>query len=781
MRGTNHKKKHKVWNIATMVLIAALVVLTVPSPQGQNTYALAQQEENSAETEASAETPVQGEQDGEGTETQIPEEDAGEEKETPDDVQSPAENDTPVLPEASQIPLPSPSASTIPQEGEEVLLEQTEELLADAFSIVTNGLDTNEAMVDNFADLKTVLENDTLYAGIDTIYLNGTITYVAGGILIGSNRKNVTIVGHPKGEDGVRNQINDIAGGIGNVIRPRVAGTSITVKDAVINGKNYYGPVMAEDAYPSTIIYDNVTYKGPQIVFNRRGLVRFLNSDVTIMATGGDEPQEVGEIAQLEIGGVTTIKKTDGTNSMFWFAGNNGTNQYIRVLPGADATVLNTTSGGNNDFIYVEGAGNTTNQKPTLTVGVGASFSVTTRDGLQRSGHKLEGIVVEENGRLNVVHTGSNNAPTIRLNTLLQVGTGATLNVQRAANSNTEGLVKFASAGGKVQINHPNRILLYNPYGGLIKFTPSGTITATVDVINNWTANTGASDSIDNMPNYIWNKNDSTTMNMSATASGTAITSASISNTSADDPNTDVFSNATFNTYTSYMIAMGSYYLDIDAVYQNSRQITGKTEGSANVKITYNGDAGTARELLANANADGNYVADVPDSNLILDETVLALSHYDFLKARHKTTVLENPGTLSFLNVPSKLAFADSAISAVPQLIGRQDPGWALSVSDTRGAGNEWSVQASIAQPLTGTSNGQTYTLPGALVYIEGATSKMLGKEPLQVYSGTTGSSSQTDITWAAKEGILVSLDGGEGCPNVEYNATIEWTLLDAP
>ena len=59
-----------------MVLIAALVVLTVPSPQGQNTYALAQQEENSAETEASAETPVQGEQDGEGTETQIPGEDA---------------------------------------------------------------------------------------------------------------------------------------------------------------------------------------------------------------------------------------------------------------------------------------------------------------------------------------------------------------------------------------------------------------------------------------------------------------------------------------------------------------------------------------------------------------------------------------------------------------------------------------------------------------------------------------------------------------------------------
>lgn len=678
--------------------------------------------------------------------------------------------------EASELPSEKPTEQT-----PEALPETVEEIAA--LSIATDGLESNEVMVDNFSDLKAVLEDYTVYAGVDTIYLNADITYQAGGIGINQNRTAITIIGHPKGQN-TRYSINDITGGQGAVIRVQKSGFSLTVKDAVINGRNYYGAFTVLDAYTgATTSYVNVTYNGPQITYNRRGLVRYIGCSITIANTGGDPPQEVGELAQLEIGGTTTFTNTAGSTSMFWFAGNFGSNQYLKVLDGANVTATHTSASSPYGFIYVEGLGGTANQKPEITIGENASLNVTTRVGFTHTSHRVESVEIRQGGRLSITQTSdAGDYPTIYINSSLTVQQGAALEVQRGANTRSNGLIRFYNAGGTMKLNDPKRVQLYNPYGRVIT-TRTGTavLSGTVGALNAWKTDSGYVDSIDNMPANIWNKNDSSSIAMSATITTTGVSAATISNQAADDPFTAEFNNTTFNTYAMPMLTAGSYVLDTDAVYPNDSQITGTAQGNADVKVSYT-NHGIPQNLMAEADASGIYQAAVPDTPLAQDMEITVLSHKNYLKARHVTKVLEQPSILRFLSIPEELPFLAGQISALPQLIGRQEQGWAMSIEDTRGAGNTWRIDASVAHPLLGTDGTYTYTLPNALVYVDQTGSPhTLGSAPTTVYSGTTGGSPFTEVGWAADRGLLVSLDGGEGNPNIAYSTTITWTLIDAP
>lgn len=59
----------------------------------------------------------------------------------------------------------------------------------------------------------------------------------------------------------------------------------VIVKNLDITGYNYYGVICVPDSstYFNTVIeYNNITYIGTQIVFNPYGLIRFIDSDITI-------------------------------------------------------------------------------------------------------------------------------------------------------------------------------------------------------------------------------------------------------------------------------------------------------------------------------------------------------------------------------------------------------------------------------------------------------------------------------------------------------------------
>ena len=758
--------------IILLILAVALIAAGIPAYAQETTQLPAGQDMAVADEPETLPTEEPQEESG----TQPPKTPIGQEKEEE-------------LPEAGNTPevspaLPSPPPVLETAEPQPQAEENTEELSIMPLTIATDGLDANEVMVDNFADLKTVLEDYSAYAGVDTIYLNGDITYLAGGIAVNTNRNALTIIGHPKGEGG-QYTITDIAGGApGNAIRILKNNFNLTIRDININGKNYYGPFVVYDGYTGcTISYENVTYNGPQITYNRRGIARYIDCSITIAGTGGDPAQEVAELAQLEIGGNTTFTNTAGATSMFWFAGNFGSNQYLKVLDGAQVTVSHNSTASPYGFIYVEGLGAAVNQRPEITIGQNASLAVSTRVGFTHIDHRVESIEIKQGGKLSIMQTSDpGNYPTVHLNSSLTVQDGGTLEVQRAANTRASGLIRIYNTGGRVTLNNPKRIRLYNPYGRVVTArTGTATISGTVGAINAWTTDKGYTDSVDNMPANIWNKNDSSAMSMSATLGTAAVTAASISNQAEGDPFTAEFNSATFNTYAMPMLVMGSYFLDTDEVYPNDTAISGTADSAADIRAGYT-NGGIQQALSATADGSGKYSMAIPDSPIAPDTEITAMSHRNYLKARHVTKVLEQPSILRFLAVPDDLAFATANISALPQTVGRQDAGWTIAVEDTRGTGSRFRVDASIAQPLLGVGGTTTYTLPDALVYVDGTGQRpTLGNVPVTVYDGTTGTSARTDINWAADKGLLVSLSGGEGQPGIPYSTTVEWSLIDAP
>lgn len=673
-------------------------------------------------------------------------------------------------------PVIQESTSTAPPEP---LLQQE--------AISTMALDSNEREVGTFIGLKSLLQSAPP-AGVDTIYLRSDIQIALLGITVNSGWTNLTIIGHPKDDSSTFYTIHDSNLGTtlqGNNILLRYANTNVTVRDAYIDGRNYYGTfTVANNSATSsvTITFDNVYYEGPQPTYNRYGVTRYLDSTLIVKTIIGAPAQEIGEVNRVEIGGTTRLEKQAGGDSMLWFPNNNSSVRYLKILDNSNVTVVNTSS-STNDFLYIDGT-----PSIPVTIGENASLSVTMRDGFSRDAQRIDSLTLEEGATLKVNQTGDpGDYPTIYINSSLTVGPGATLDVQRGANARSNGLIRFYDADGSIVMDNPRRVQLYNPNGRLVTWrTGSGTIVGMVDSINAWSsAPTGYTDSIDNMPTDIWNRNSGAVMKLSVTANTSTMTSLSLTkpdDTAIDDfPVSEPFNTTTFNTYTACMLVMGSYSLSTDDIHVSDTHVTGQADADASLKITY--DNPGAQVLAGFADSTGSFQIAVPDAPLPVGATVMTLSHHDYLKARYATTVLEDPGgILQFGDVPEEMPFATVTLSTDPQTVLRQNANWGLSVDDTRGSGQTWQIHASIDHPLTATVGEHTYTLPDALVYVDSiGTTHALGSTPTLITEGVTGSTPETIVSWAANRGILVQVDIADVRVGIPYSTTIEWTLSDVP
>lgn len=654
---------------------------------------------------------------------------------------------------------------------------------------LTLTLDSNEIEVSDISALKAALEA-VPPSGVDTIYLAGDIQLEVGGIAINAEWSALTIVGHPKDDSTSRHTVYDYTSGTGTQGNNIVVGNSnmnLTIREVDIEGRNYYGTftVLNSSTYAGvTITFDGVNYEGPQPTYNRWGLTRYLDSTLIVRNTGGATPQEMGEVNRVEIGGVTLLEKQEGSDSMLWFPSNNNASRYLKILEGATVTVSNSTTGSSNDFLYVDGT-----PSVPVTVERNASLSVTTRDGFARGTMYVDSITLEEGSTLKVVQTGDpSNKPTIYINSSLMIGTGATLDVQRSANNRTFGLISFYGNGGTITMNDPKRVQLYNPNARLVTWqTGSGTIEGTVGSINSWAVapSGGYEDSIDNMPTSIWNRNGGEAMKLLAAANTSSMTSVSL--TASDGATIDDFpvpeplTTATFNTYTAYMMVMGSYRLSADDIHASDSYITGEADSDAIMRITY--DHMGSQTLSGLADSIGLFQIAIPDSSLPVGMEVMVLSHHEYLKARHASTVLDDEeGYLEFGYVPDSLPFQTATISPDLQTVVRQDADWGLSINDTRGSGQTWQLSVIVDHPLTAVAGDDVYLLPGALVYVDSAgTRHVLGNASTLIMDGTTGSVPETEISWAADRGVLVQVDASSVRAGLPYSTTIEWLLSDVP
>ena len=171
-------------------------------------------------------------------------------------------------------------------------------------------------VVNNYDELASAITGNNNY---NTIYLNADIE-ITSRINYPTTKTNLTINGTYTNEQGIttRHTLTDMnSSAISNsiYISSATSAIDVTLCNVDIVGKNYYGIVAVEAATSTkvvTLTYKNVNYTGPQISYNRQGMVRYIDSNITIKTFSGyaSPSNELAEANRVEIGGKTTINHT---------------------------------------------------------------------------------------------------------------------------------------------------------------------------------------------------------------------------------------------------------------------------------------------------------------------------------------------------------------------------------------------------------------------------------------------------------------------------------------
>jgi hypothetical protein len=669
-------------------------------------------------------------------------------------------------------------------------------------------LGADEMNASSYDTLKAVL-TEASFNNISTIYLTGNIIVPSGTTraIHRDHVSNITIVGHPKGDDDIRYTIQDYPG---SYFRPSKDGLDVTLKDLNIRGYSYFGIIGTYGyTYDLTLKFDNVDYIGSQPVYNMYGETTFIDTNITIAEVPADaaftkpalaqNPREqVAETQRLIFGGTCSFTKSQDNFSMFWL-GSTG-NKYVQVLPGSDISIINDSSSVTlyGNAFRIDGP---TSAEPPLTIGKGASLSIDVWDNvlIDSPTNYFQSVEVADGASLRIIQRGNQaiTGPTLDIRNSLYVGKGGVLEVSRPASTRTDGLINIRSANGFVNFNKPERIRLYNPAKRLLTATSGPLyIEGSVGAINVWATSATDEDSIRNFPTYTWNKQNGADL-LFAAATGTgssasATASASILNLDTADFAANPFDPSAFTVNNMAMLTMGRYSLAIDPIYEPNTVITGKIgtadDATGTVITSYRGKDGASRSLNASVRSDGSWAAHIPEPDIPIKSGVgvLAIGYSNYLLFYHKAIVAPDPGRLSFLDVPGQLAFARTTPPAVTTLAPRVDTDWSIAVSDTRidtqDGRQPWDLTASIASPLTGLLDGTPYTLDNALVFVntEGQATP-LGSSPLLIQRGQTDNGDRTAVKWPANRGLLLRVLPGQVKAGVHYETTIQWNLTDAP
>lgn len=142
-------------------------------------------------------------------------------------------------------------------------------------------------------------------------------------------------------------------------------------------------------------------------------------------------------------------------------------------------------------------------------------------------------------------------------------------------------------------------------------------------------------------------------------------------------------------------------------------------------------------------------------------------------------SVVVQGNRLSF-RVPSHIEFRPTTIENNLITIPRVETDWAIEVTHTRQISNPWKLTAQAVQPLT--SQDGTHSINNALIFLKDGNSQSLSNQVL-IHEGVSNESTTSEIHWAKDEGLLLQLnpEASNVKPYQQYNATIEWTLTDAP
>lgn len=625
-------------------------------------------------------------------------------------------------------------------------------------------------VVNNYDELASAITGNNNY---NTIYLNADIE-ITSRINYPTTKTNLTINGTYTNEQGIttRHTLTDMnSSAISNsiYISSATSAIDVTLCNVDIVGKNYYGIVAVEAATSTkvvTLTYKNVNYTGPQISYNRQGMVRYIDSNITIKTFSGyaSPSNELAEANRVEIGGKTTINHTSTGNAMFWFT---YSNPYFKILENADVTI---TSESRETF-YCD-------YSPDITIENGANVTINTPRGMfydTGSSQLAKSFLIEKNANLKVTQTAvKSGVGTIRCSGKFTVSDGASLYIANTLSSSAP-LIQMAATGA-VTFENPKSVVLYNKNGNLIRWTSgTGKVNINSQVVNYWLSAKNFPDAgtLSDIPLYIWTKSDDSNVEINATTSTSATTAVTTNITSSDSSTPP--SLETFNLQNVRVLSMGQLSLKINTISDAALNITGTTNPSSNLKAEF---------LLSSVENNVTGISDSSGSfSLALSETLpigtpVKLTANDNFKNKSETVTVVYAGALEFKTVQSELAFKSTVIPTVKTTIQRQKPDWSIVVSDSRILSTDWNLYASIKKPFTSVNN---HTIKEALVFIDEKDENFaINSDPTKIYSGNSVSSpTDTTIKWSENKGMLLVINPQNILAD-SYSTTVTWTLLDA-
>lgn len=610
--------------------------------------------------------------------------------------------------------------------------------------------------VSNFTELKTAIEDTTS----TEIIVGGDIVF-SGGAKVNLTKGNVVIdfAGHTVTDSSNLNISTTI-------YVPSTTNTIVvTAKNAVWNGKNYYGVIGVYDGNVNTTInLENINYVGPQFVYNKNGITNIKNCTAKIDKNeSSTNPQEFCEANRLNISGNVNVTSNSTSDAVIWFT---GANAALTVEESANFEV----TADSTCFLY-------TDVSPEMLFNQNSFTKISSKNGLfyasGSSSHIASSFTLEENASFIASKYVSNTVPMFKCVSNFTLKSNSTFKLYSEVISSTP-LIYFGKTAN-INITSPQSVVLYNRGGNIFNFGAGSTANPNLININTqmlrlWNiakypiADAGG---FNNAPTTEYYKeNYAQNIGLKIKATNSQLISVE-NNLLANDMGYPILTSS-FKLLTSNVISMGKMSLNVNEITDQSSTISGLTNEDANIKIEYQNQA-----YQTTANSYGSFKFDLEQA-ILIGTFVKISTNKDFLTKWLITTV---NGTLTITNL---LPLKFKTFTSLPNkgLIFRQDPDWNIEITDTRERGDKWYLYAYIAKPLSSGENN----LDDVLIYKKDGVDYVLSETPLLVYVGERKENLQiTTIRWKNVEGFLLKLKDDYEYPSGDYQTEILWRISPQP
>lgn len=607
--------------------------------------------------------------------------------------------------------------------------------------------------VASFSELKSAVED----AVTTEIIVTENITFSSGGIKVNVAKSSLVIDfdSHTVTDNNSQTFTEAI------YVPSTTNSLSVTIKNAVWSGRNYYGVLGVYDNNTNvSITLENISYKGPQFVYNKYGTTNIINCTVVLDQNGSSaSTQEFCEANRLNISGITEVTSNSASNAVIWFTGT-GASLSVRENSTFTVTALSTY------FLY-------TDVSPVMTFANGSKTTITTKGGLfystGSSSHIASSFTLEENASFVAYQKQTGSAPMFKCLSNFTAGKNSTFELFKEASSSTA-LCYFGQVAN-IKFSLPKSVILYNNGGNVFSFQTGSASNPNVINISSqqlrvWSSattplsNVGGINDLPTNEFYRADYEENLSLNVK-------ITNSQVQSVESDLTESDVgypLNASTLNLLASKVIAFGEILLSVNAITDLSTEISGLSNLQANIQAEFN-----LTTHSGTADSDGNFILPLSEK-IPVDSEVKMIANKNFLT---KTLTFLSEGSLS-ISIPNALKFYTFVSPTKLNVIYRQNSDFSVQVLDTRTSGQQWFLYAYVLNPLT---NG-TETLDDAIFFRQNENDTILTKNPYLVFTGKWEEANKTTtVQWESLEGFLLGIQPDKEYAGGNYQTELLWQI----